>query len=149
LLALTFTSSGWAAGHYVEVWNPPEARTQAAHAPAARVAANAPAARTPDARSMPAAHADATHRAAPAKPAAKHKQPRHVAQAVKARTHGPATDAPAARPPAHHASGKLTVMQPPAPEAQALEYADIPRQFTPDGNVLRVGARNGSAKVTQ
>ncbi|MFP3560249.1 hypothetical protein SB861_58160, partial [Paraburkholderia sp. SIMBA_049] len=42
LLALTFASTGWAAEHYVEVWNPPEARH--------------PAARTSDAR-MPTAHA--------------------------------------------------------------------------------------------
>ncbi|MBN3774421.1 hypothetical protein G3N93_33375, partial [Burkholderia sp. Se-20378] len=51
VLALTFASTGWAAEHYVEVWNPPEARHPAAHAPDAR---------TPDARTpAPAAHTGA------------------------------------------------------------------------------------------
>lgn len=88
LLALTFASTGWAAEHYVEVWNPPEARQ--------------PAARTPDAR-MPAAHTSADARtgksaekhasAATPKAAAKpHK--RRVAQAVKAGPHRPAAAAP-------------------------------------------------------
>jgi hypothetical protein len=36
LLALSVASTGWAAEHYVEVWNPPEARTPAAHAADAR-----------------------------------------------------------------------------------------------------------------
>ncbi|EPS1227487.1 hypothetical protein ACVBR5_006814, partial [Burkholderia cenocepacia] len=82
LLALTFASTGWAAEHYVEVWNPPEARQPAARTPDAR---------TPDAR-MPAAHTSADARtgksaekhasAATPKAAAKpHK--RRVAQAVK------------------------------------------------------------------
>lgn len=137
LLALTFASTGWAAEHYVEVWNPPEARQ-----PAARAGA--------DARTGKSAekHASATPKAA-AKP---HK--RRVAQAVKAGSHRPpaaAADAPAApRPVAQPAPGRLTVMQPAAPDTtHALNFSDIPRQYTPDGNVLRVGTHNRSAEVTR
>ncbi|VWD52608.1 hypothetical protein BLA18112_07636 [Burkholderia lata] len=145
VLALTFTSTGWAAEHYVEVWNPPEARQ--------------PAARTPDART-PAAHAGADartgkgaekHANATPKVAAKpHK--RRVAQAVKAGSHRPpAAETPAApRPVAQPAPGRLTVMQPAAPDAQhALNSSNIPRQYTPDGNVLQVGTHGRSAEVTR
>lgn len=145
LLALTFASTGWAAEHYVEVWNPPEARQPAARTPAARAGA--------DARTGKSAekHASATPKAA-AKP---HK--RRVAQAVKAGSHRPpaaAADAPAApaapRPVAQPAPGRLTVMQPAAPDTtHALNFSDIPRQYTPDGNVLRVGTHNRSAEVTR
>ncbi|HIC7214537.1 hypothetical protein [Burkholderia stabilis] len=142
LLALTFASTGWAAEHYVEVWNPPEARQPAARTPAARAGA--------DARTSKSAekHASATPKAA-AKP---HK--RRVAQAVKAGSHRPpaaAADAPAApRPVAQPAPGRLTVMQPAAPDTtHALNFSDIPRQYTPDGNVLRVGTHNRSAEVTR
>ncbi|VWC47159.1 hypothetical protein [Burkholderia lata] len=157
LLALTFASTGWAAEHYVEVWNPPEARKPAAHAPDARM----PEARMPDAR-PPAAHtgADARtgksaekHANATPKAAVKpHK--RRVAQAVKAGSHRPpaaAAEAPAApRPVAQPAPGRLTVMQPAAPDAQhAPSYSNIPRQYTPDGNVLQVGTHGRSAEVTR
>ncbi|AOR68489.1 hypothetical protein BBJ41_13680 [Burkholderia stabilis] len=142
LLALTFASTGWAAEHYVEVWNPPEARQPAARTPATRAGA--------DARTGKSAekHASATPKAA-AKP---HK--RRVAQAVKAGSHRPpaaAADAPAApRPVAQPAPGRLTVMQPAAPDTtHALNFSDIPRQYTPDGNVLRVGTHNRSAEVTR
>ncbi|MBN3783746.1 hypothetical protein G3O06_40485 [Burkholderia sp. Ac-20345] len=147
LLALTFASTGWAAEHYVEVWNPPEARKPAAHAPEART----PAAHTgADARTGKSAekHANATPKAA-VKP---HK--RRVAQAVKAGSHRPpaaAAEAPAApRPVAQPAPGRLTVMQPAAPDAQhAPSYSNIPRQYTPDGNVLQVGTHGRSAEVTR
>ncbi|WP_423393185.1 hypothetical protein [Burkholderia sp. LMG 21824] len=147
VLALTFVSTGWAAEHYVEVWNPPEARLPAAHAPEART----PAAHTgADARAVKSAekHANATPKAA-VKP---HK--RRVAQAVKAGSHrSPATAAerPAApRPVAQPAPGRLTVMQPAAPDAQhALNDSNIPRQYTPDGNVLQVGTHGRSAEVTR
>ncbi|KWZ36263.1 hypothetical protein [Burkholderia anthina] len=142
LLALTFASTSWAAEHYVEVWNPPEARQPAARTPAARPGA--------DARTGKSAekHASATPKAA-AKP---HK--RRVAQAVKAGPHRPAataTDTPAApRPVAQPAPGRLTVMQPGAPDAtHALTFSDIPRQYTPDGNVLQVGTHGRSAEVTR
>ncbi|AXF22356.1 hypothetical protein CUJ89_16520 [Burkholderia pyrrocinia] len=141
LLALTFASTGWAAEHYVEVWNPPEARQ-----PAARTPAHAGA----DARAGKSAekHASATPKAA-VKP---HK--RRVAQAVKAGSHRPpaaAADTPAApRPVAQPAPGRLTVMQPAGPDAtHALNFSNIPRQYTPDGNVLRVGTHNRSAEVTR
>ncbi|VWC51641.1 hypothetical protein BLA23254_07908 [Burkholderia lata] len=152
LLALTFASTGWAAEHYVEVWNPPEARQPAARTPDARM----PEARTPaahtgaDARAGKGAekHANATPKAA-VKP---HK--RRVAQAVKAGPHRPpaaAAETPAApRPVAQPAPGRLTVMQPAAPDAQhALNFSNIPRQYTPDGNVLQVGTHGRSAEVTR
>ncbi|WP_420210292.1 hypothetical protein ACN8ZM_16050 [Burkholderia aenigmatica] len=145
VLALTFASTGWAAEHYVEVWNPPEARLPAAHAPAARKGADAPAATT------------TKHAAVPPKAVAKPPHKRHVAQtaqAVKAGSHRPpaaAAEAPAApRPVAQPAPGRLTVMQPAAPDAQhALNFSNIPRQYTPDGNVLQVGTHGRSAEVTR
>ncbi|CAB3766874.1 hypothetical protein GQ57_37805 [Burkholderia sp. MSh2] len=141
LLALTFASTGWAAEHYVEVWNPPEARLPAARAPAARATADAHAGKSAE------KHASVTPKAA-VKP---HK--RRVAQAVKAAPRAPAAapdTPPAPRPVAQPAPGRLTVMQPAAPDAQhALNFSDIPRQYTPDGNVLRVGTRNRSAEVTR
>lgn len=143
LLALSVASTGWAAEHYVEVWNPPEARVPAAHAPAARTGADAHA----------ASKAVEKHASASPKPAAKpHK--RRIAQAVKAVPHRPpaaTVEAPAApRPVAQPAPGRLTVMQPAAPDTpHALGFSDIPRQYTPDGNVLRVGTGNRSAEVTR
>jgi hypothetical protein len=142
LLALTFASTGWAAEHYVEVWNPPEARQ--------------PAARTPDART-PAAHAGgkAVEKHASVQPKAAVKpHNRRVAQAVKAAPHRPpaaTVEAPVApRPVAQPAPGRLTVMQPAAPDTpHALNFSHIPRQYTPDGNVLRVGTNARSAKVTR
>ncbi|MEY8106572.1 hypothetical protein AB9C52_04210, partial [Burkholderia cenocepacia] len=98
LLALTFASTGWAAEHYVEVWNPPEARQPAARTPDART----PDARTPDAR-MPAAHTSADartgksaekHASATTPKAAAKPHKRRVAQAVKAGPHRPAAGAP-------------------------------------------------------
>lgn len=158
LLALSFASTGWAAEHYVEVWNPPEARLPAARTPDARM----PDARTPEAR-MPAARTGADAHAG-SKTAEKHAsvQPkaavkphkRRVAQAVKAAPHRPpaaTVDAPAApRPVAQPAPGRLTVMQPAVPDTRhAPGYSDIPRQYTPDGNVLRVGTSRRSAEVTR
>jgi len=142
LLALTFASTGWAAEHYVEVWNPPEARQ--------------PAARTPDAR-MPAARTGgkAVEKHASVQPKAAVKpHNRRVAQAVKAAPHRPpaaTVEAPVApRPVAQPAPGRLTVMQPAAPDTpHALNFSHIPRQYTPDGNVLRVGTNARSAKVTR
>ncbi|WP_175674930.1 hypothetical protein [Burkholderia ambifaria] len=142
LLALTFASTGWAAEHYVEVWNPPEARQ--------------PAARTPDAR-MPTAHpgGKAVEKHASVQPKAAVKpHNRRVAQAVKAAPHRPpaaTVEAPVApRPVAQPAPGRLTVMQPAAPDTpHALNFSHIPRQYTPDGNVLRVGTNARSAKVTR
>ncbi|QQJ96929.1 hypothetical protein JG536_15105 [Burkholderia ambifaria] len=142
LLALTFASTGWAAEHYVEVWNPPEARH--------------PAARTSDAR-MPTAHAGgkAVEKHASVQPKAAVKpHNRRVAQAVKAAPHRPpaaTVEAPLApRPVAQPAPGRLTVMQPAAPDTpHALNFSHIPRQYTPDGNVLRVGTNARSAKVTR
>ncbi|MBY4868133.1 MULTISPECIES: hypothetical protein [Burkholderia] len=142
LLALTFASTGWAAEHYVEVWNPPEARLPAPHAPDAR---------------MPASHAGskAAEKHASVQPKAVVKpHKRRVAQAVKVVPHHPpaaTAEAPSApRPVAQPAPGRLTVMQPATPDTpHALNFSNIPRQYTPDGNVLRVGTGNRSAEVTR
>ncbi|MGU7771330.1 hypothetical protein ACV229_14240 [Burkholderia sp. MR1-5-21] len=148
LLALTFASSGWAAEHYVEVWNPPEARASAPRSPAAHA---------PDAR----AAAPAKHAATQPKAATKFHKRRVVqtAQTLKTLKTGahrmPAPGAtpggaPVARPVAQPAPGRLTVMQPDAQDTpRGLAYTDIPRQYTPDGNVLRVGTRNGPAEVAR
>ncbi|AOI99199.1 hypothetical protein [Burkholderia sp. LA-2-3-30-S1-D2] len=143
LLALTFASTGWAAEHYVEVWNPPEARLPAARTPAARPGADVHAGRKTVEK-----HASVQPKAA-VKP---HK--RRVAQAVKSTPHRPTAatvDAPAApRPVAQPTPGRLTVMQPAMPDTpHALKFSDIPRQYTPDGNVLRVGTSSRSAEVTR
>ncbi|MDN7589191.1 hypothetical protein [Burkholderia seminalis] len=152
LLALTFASTAWAAEHYVEVWNPPEARHPAARTPDARMPdVRTPAARTgADARTGKSAdkHASITPKA-PAKP---HK--RRVAQAVKTGPHrpaAPATETPAApRPVAQPAPGRLTVMSPAgSDETHALNFSHIPRQYTPDGNVLQVGTQGRAAEVTR
>ncbi|MCA8090468.1 hypothetical protein LGM65_06125 [Burkholderia anthina] len=142
LLALMFASTGWAAEHYVEVWNPPEARLPAPHAPDAR---------------MPAPHAGskAAEKHASVQPKAVVKpHKRRVAQAVKVVPHHPSAataEAPSApRPVAQPAPGRLTVMQPATPDTpHALDFSNIPRQYTPDGNVLRVGTGNRSAEVTR
>lgn len=153
LLALTFASTGWATEHYVEVWNPPEARLPAPHAPDARM----PDARTPAAHTGADAHAGSKaaekHASVQPKAAAKpHK--RRVAQAVKVVPHHPSAatvEAPGTpRPVAQPAPGRLTVMQPATPDTpHALNFSNIPRQYTPDGNVLRVGTGNRSAEVTR
>ncbi|KVL33825.1 hypothetical protein WT21_28655 [Burkholderia territorii] len=157
LLALSFASTGWAAEHYVEVWNPPEARSPAAHAQARTPDARTPDARTPAARPGADVHAGGKtvekHASVQPKAAVKlHK--RRVAQAVKTAPRRPAAatvDAPAApRPVTQPAPGRLTVMQPALPDTpHALTFPDIPRQYTPDGNVLRVGTRSRSAEVTR
>ncbi|AOI66809.1 hypothetical protein WS51_25240 [Burkholderia territorii] len=157
LLALSFASTGWAAEHYVEVWNPPEARSPAAHAQARTPDARTPDARTPAARPGADVHAGGKtvekHASVQPKAAVKlHK--RRVAQAVKTAPRRPAAatvDAPAApRPVTQPAPGRLTVMQPALPDTpHALTFPDIPRQYTPDGNVLRVGTRSPSAEVTR
>ncbi|WP_175836586.1 hypothetical protein [Burkholderia anthina] len=143
LLALTFASTGWAAEHYVEVWNPPEARLPATHTPAAHTGADA------HAGSKAAEKHASVQPKAVVKP---HK--RRVAQAVKVVPHHPpaaTVDAPSApRPVAQPAPGRLTVMQPATPDTpHALNFSNIPRQYTPDGNVLRVGTGNRSAEVTR
>lgn len=150
LLALSVASTGWAAEHYVEVWNPPEARTPAAHAADART----PTARTGGSADSHAGGKTAEKHASAQTKASVKPHKRRVAQAVKATPHRPpaaAADAPAApRPVAQPAPGRLIVMQPAAPDTQhALGFSDIPRQYTPDGNVLRVGTGSRSAEVTR
>ncbi|PCE31463.1 hypothetical protein [Burkholderia ubonensis] len=144
LLALACATPAMAADHYVEVWNPPEARTAAPRPPAAHA---------PDAHAAaPAKHA-AVQQKAVAKPHKRHVAP--ATQTLKTGAHrmpaaGTPSATPAARPVAQPAPGRLTVMQPDAQDSpHGLAFTDIPRQYTPDGNVLRVGTRNGPAKVTR
>lgn len=117
LLLLAFTSSTFASERYVEIWNPPEARTGsstgARHDPSAR------------------------------KPAAKRK--RVAPRVVEARMHHPPTAVKIApKPRAIDDDMPRATPAPPSPAAP-----DIPRQFTPDGNVLRVGTRGYGVEVSR
>ncbi len=100
LLLLACTSPAFAGDHYVEIWNPPEARGGVHHGPAAAKAAK--------------------H---------KHVAPRLVDAGV--------------RPPALEAAPKAGQSRPHALDRDLHRAApgtpEIPRLFTPDGNVLRVG----------
>lgn len=119
LLLLAFTSSTFASERYVEIWNPPEARTGpsigARHDPSARKPA----------------------------PAAKRK---HVApRVVEARMHHPPTAVKIAPKP-RAIDDDLPRATPALPSPAA---PDIPRQFTPDGNVLRVGTQGYGVEVSR
>ncbi|ACR32114.1 hypothetical protein [Burkholderia glumae] len=100
MLLLACTSPAFAGDHYVEIWNPPEARGGVHHDPAAAKAAK--------------------H---------KHVAPRLVDAGV--------------RPPALEAAPKAGQSRPHALDRDLHRAApgtpEIPRLFTPDGNVLRVG----------
>ena len=116
VLALTFASTGWAAEHYVEVWNPPEARKPAAHAPEVRTPATHTGADTRTGKSAEK-HANATR-----------KPRRSLARRAggESRFASPARgrDAGRSAPVAQPAPGRLTVMQPAAPDApHALNYS--------------------------
>ncbi|AJK50431.1 hypothetical protein bpln_2g24050 [Burkholderia plantarii] len=105
LLLLACTSPAFAGDHYVEIWNPPEARGGAHHDSAA---------------------AKATKH--------KHVAPRLVDAGV--------------RPPSIDAAPKAGQTKPHALDHDLRRPApgapDIPRLFTPDGNVLRVGTHGAS-----
>jgi hypothetical protein len=107
LIALmALAPSAYAAGGYIEVWNPPEARASAPH------------------------HVNATHKTA---------THRHGATpTIKVRARRPS--APVAR------LATKTTRRENVP-AHAPDMSEIPRQITPEGNVLRVGSGGLSAGV--
>ncbi|KGS02533.1 hypothetical protein X946_3367 [Burkholderia sp. ABCPW 111] len=112
LLLLAFAFSAFASERYVEIWNPPEAR----------------AGQSNGVRHDPSARK-------PAAPAAKRK--RVAPHVVEARMHHPPTAVKIApKPRAIDDDAPRTTPALPSPAAP-----DIPRLFTPDGNVLRVGTR--------
>ncbi|ALX46080.1 MULTISPECIES: hypothetical protein [Burkholderia] len=115
---MAFTASTLAGERYVEIWNPPEARTGsstgARHDPPARK---------------------------PAAPAAKRK--RVAPHVVEARMHHPPTAVKIAPKPRAIEDDAPR----PAPALPSPAAPDIPRLFTPDGNVLRVGMRGYRADV--
>ena len=144
VLALTFASTGWAAEHYVEVWNPPEARKPAAHAPEVRT----PATHTAPTRAP--ARARRSTRTPPESRGEAAQAPRRAGGESRFASPARGRDAGRSAPVAQPAPGRLTVMQPAAPDApHALNYSNIPRQYTPDGNVLQVGTHGRAAEVTR
>jgi hypothetical protein len=107
LIALmALAPSAYAAGSYVEVWNPPEAQASAPH------------------------HINAVHKAATHRHGATH--------AIKVHARRPSV--PVAR------LATKTTRRENVP-AHAPDMSEIPRQITPEGNVLRVGSRSMSAGV--
>lgn len=110
-MLLTVASTGIAGEHYVEIWNPPEARA-----------------------SMP-------HRTAGARKAAAGRHVGPHAVAVHARR---SPVAPAAVPKlAAKADTRENV------PVHVPDMTEIPRQITPEGNVLRVDSRGATAEVTR
>lgn len=108
LLLCALTSSAFAAGRYVEVWDPPEAR-------------------------------GAVHRVTPARNQLTHRHA--IAHPVNARARQ--SSKPAV---------KLTLKQHAVTDPSWVKAPDmtaIPRQITPEGNVLRVGSRQASVKVSR
>lgn len=108
LLLLVCMSSAFAGEHYIEIWNPPEAR-------------------------------GGLHQGTgvPKVPT----QRRRVPHLVKTRAHRAPT-----------AVAKTIAKRPPSGEATrtlAPDVLDIPRQITPEGNILRVDARNARVEVSR
>jgi hypothetical protein len=101
-------SSGMAGEHYVEVWNPPEARSSMPH--------RAVAARRPTGGAHVAPHTVTLHA-----------------------RHSPATAAKLAA----RTDNREKV------PARTPDMSEIPRQITPEGNVLRVDSRGITAEVTR
>ncbi|GAB2922514.1 hypothetical protein GCM10027093_71980 [Paraburkholderia jirisanensis] len=121
LLVLAIASPAFGREHYIEVWNPPEARGGVAPSQAALLAAR---------------KAD--------RQAARHRRASlHIA-------HDAAHDV------SHSAAHRRTVAAAPAPQAPVVtverrtgepRYEDIPRQITPEGNVLRIDGRHAQVDV--
>jgi len=120
LLVLAIASPAFGREHYIEVWNPPEARGGMAPSQAALLAAR---------------KAD--------RQAARHRRASlHMAHDV-----------------SHNAARRRTVAAMPAPQAPQApvvtverrtsepRYEDIPRQITPEGNVLRIDGRHAQVDV--
>jgi len=130
LLVLAIASPAFGGEHYVEVWNPPEARGGNASAHAALLAARKAEKQARQRRAGLRIARNAAH------------------DAARDATHDPAHDARAA---AHRravaaAPAKASVA---AAERRSSEprFKDIPRQITPEGNVLRVDGRNAQVDV--
>jgi len=113
LLVLAIASPAFGREHYIEVWNPPEARGGMAPSQAALLAAR--------------------------------KADRQAARHRRASLHM-----------AHDAAHRRTVAAAPAPQASVAtverrasgpRYEDIPRQITPEGNVLRIDGRHAQVDV--
>ncbi|WP_122911455.1 hypothetical protein [Burkholderia pseudomallei] len=120
MLLLAFTSLTFAGERYVEIWNPPEARAGATRDPSAR---------------KPSAAAGAKHK-------------RVAPRVVEARMHHPPTAVKIAPKP--RAIEDDAPRATPAPASPSFPGTpDIPRLFTPDGNVLRVGTRGYHADVSR
>ena len=101
-------SSGVAAEHYVEIWNPPEARASTPH------------------------RLSAARRPAPGKRVGPHTVTVHARRAP----------APVTKLAAKTETREI------AP-AHVPDMSEIPRQITPEGNVLRVDSRGATAEVTR
>lgn len=112
VLLTLLTPSAFAAGGYVEVWNPPESRMAAPH------------------RTKNASHRS-KHRHGPMHTVKLRSRPSSAPAARLASRPGNSTNAHDALP------------------ARTPNMSDIPRQITPEGNVLRVGAQGLSAGVTR
>ncbi|KGW76485.1 hypothetical protein Y046_598 [Burkholderia pseudomallei MSHR2990] len=124
LLLLAFTSLTFARERYVEIWNPPEARA----------GSTAGTRRDPSAR-KPSAAAGAKHK-------------RVAPRVVEARMHHPPTAVKIApKPRAIEDDAPRATPAPASPSSPGTP--DIPRLFTPDGNVLRVGTRGYHADVSR
>ncbi|AHI67776.1 hypothetical protein BTM_5177 [Burkholderia thailandensis 34] len=127
LLLLAFTSLTFAGERYVEIWNPPEARIGSTTGSASG------ARRDPAARKPSAAAATKRRRAAP--------------RVVEARMHHPPTAVKIAPKPRAIDDGAPRPA--PGPASPSPATPDIPRLFTPDGNVLRVGTRGYRADISR
>lgn len=132
LLLLAFTSLTFAGERYVEIWNPPEARAGATGGSSAGSTAGTR--RDPSAR-KPSAAAGAKHK-------------RVAPRVVEARMHHPPTAVKIAPKP--RAIEDDAPRATPAPASPSFPGTpDIPRLFTPDGNVLRVSTRGYHADVSR
>ncbi|MFL9965562.1 hypothetical protein PQR02_31920 [Paraburkholderia sediminicola] len=106
IVLMAFAPTAYAAGSYVEVWNPPEARASAPH-------------------HVKTAHKAALHR-------------RGAMHAIKLYTRRAPT-------PAAKLATKTNPRENLPPHAP--DMSEIPRQITPEGNVLRVDSRSMSAEL--
>jgi hypothetical protein len=129
LLALVIASPAFGGEHYIEVWNPPEARGGNPSAHAALLAAR---------KAEKARHRRASlHVARDAHDAA------HRSHAVASASAAAAPSASASAPASPRASVATTERRTPSEPS----FNDIPRQITPEGNVLRVDGRGARADV--
>lgn len=108
LILLAFASSVMADEHYIEVWNPPEARGVRQH--------------------PGSSHKRSTHRHAPAHP-------------IRYRTHTRTVPLPQTTAGCCKAVDGSKMAEP--------DWTDIPRQITPEGNILRVDSRRADVQIAR